>query len=106
MKQGIFSLDFLKEFIESGGLEIQKKKDKYNWVQDKVVDYVREGKVAEAKYLLQFDFENEMTDLNRLYGAALSNEAPEKVLRISVSKQSYQHRLLSPLHCACINPNP
>jgi ankyrin repeat protein len=62
--------------------------------------------VNEAKYLLNFDFENDMTDLNKLYPGALSGELPDRILRISVSKQCYTHYLLSPLHCACINPNP
>jgi ankyrin repeat protein len=49
-----------------------------------------------------------VSDLNKLYAAALSpNEPlPDRILRISVCKTSYTHRLLSPLHCACINPNP
>ena len=62
--------------------------------------------IKEALYLINYDFENGITDLNRLYGAALSGDMPERILRISVCKTSYMHRLLSPLHCACINPNP
>ncbi len=49
-----------------------------------------------------------MTDLTKLYVAALSptDPLPDRILRVSVSKTSWTHRLLSPLHCACINPNP
>lgn len=105
-KYDVYPLEFLKMLIE-GGID-GKKKDMYRWVQDNVIEYVRQGMIAEAKYLINFDFENDLTDLNRLYGAALSvsEPLPDRILRISVCKSSFHHRLLSPLHCACINPNP
>ena len=62
--------------------------------------------VQEALYLMKFDFDNSITDLNRLYIGALSGDLPDRIIRISVSKQSHIHRQLPPLHCACINPNP
>ena len=62
--------------------------------------------VKEAEFLLKFDFDNSINDLNRLYGATLSNDIPEKIVKISVIKQSRAYNMLSPLHCACINPNP
>jgi len=64
--------------------------------------------VAEAKYLVQFDFDNGINDFNRLYPASLSTSEPlpEKMVKISVVKSSFLHRGLAPLHCACINPNP
>ena len=67
---------------------------------------MRNGMVQEAKYLIKFDQENEITDFNKLYYAALSGDLPDRMLRASVSKTSYTHNLLSPLHCACIYPNP
>ena len=104
IKDALLGQDFLKEFIE-GGKDPSEQKNHYYWLQDRVIDYVRQGMIQEAKYLIKFDFDNEVTDLNRLYYAALSGELPDRFLRISVCKQSYTHRLLSPLHCACINPN-
>jgi ankyrin repeat protein len=62
--------------------------------------------IKEALYLIKFDFENEISDFNRLYHCALSGELPDRIIRASVTKTSFIHRLLSPLHCACINPNP
>ena len=106
LKDDVYPLEFLKELIEGVGLEGRKRKERYQWLQDNVVEYVRKGLLQEARYLLQFDFENDCTDLNRLYHCCLSGELPDRIIRISVSKQSYHHRLLSPLHCACINPNP
>jgi hypothetical protein len=105
VKTGLYSLEFIKEFMEEQN-GIKEKQDRYRWFQDKVVDYVRAGMIKEALYLIKFDFENEISDFNRLYQAALSGEMPERIVRASVSKTSYIHRLLSPLHCACVNPNP
>jgi hypothetical protein len=62
--------------------------------------------MKEAHYLIAYDVENGLTDLSKLYVGALSGVMPDRILRVSVSKTSYTHRLLSPLHCACINPNP
>jgi hypothetical protein len=98
----------LKILVEGQIVKGKKKINMYYMIQDSLVDYVRKGKINEAKYLVKFDFENDVSDLNKLYAAALTaNEPlPDRILRISVCKTSYQHRLLSPLHCACINPNP
>lgn len=62
--------------------------------------------IHEAQYLLDFDFKNGISDLNRLYAAVLTNEIPDKIMRVSVNKMSHHHKSLTPLHCACINPNP
>ena len=51
LKNNLVSLEFMKTFIE-GFDEVKKKKEKYYWFQDKVCEYVRAGKVQEAKYLI------------------------------------------------------
>lgn len=44
---------------------------------------------------------------NQLHCDVLSDDAIlEKVLRVSVTKKCNTNRDLTPLHCACINPNP
>lgn len=94
--------------IEGNLVKGKKKLDMYYMVNDYLIEYVRQGKINEARYLAKFDQENDVSDLNKLYVAALSptDPLPDRILRISVSKTSWTHRLLSPLHCACINPNP
>jgi hypothetical protein len=41
-----------------------------------VIEYVRAGKIAEAAYLLKHDFVHSLSDLNRLYEAALTGDLP------------------------------
>ena len=44
---------------------------------------------------------------NQLHSDVLSDDAQlDKVLRQSVTKKANTNRDLTPLHCACINPNP
>jgi hypothetical protein len=44
---------------------------------------------------------------NQLHADVLSDDAVlDKVLRQSVTKKANTNRDLTPLHCACINPNP
>jgi ankyrin repeat protein len=44
---------------------------------------------------------------NQLHADVLSDKPlPEKVLRQSVTKKANTNRDITPLHCACINPNP
>ena len=62
--------------------------------------------IEEACFLLKYDFEHSLSDVNRLYHCALSGDLPKPIVRISITKQSKFHNMLSPLHCACINPNP
>jgi ankyrin repeat protein len=97
----------LKLLIEGNLVKGKKKIDMYYMVSDYIVEYVRQGMINEARYLVKFDCENDVTDLTKLYAAALSTNEPlpDRILRVSVSKTSWTHRLLSPLHCACINPN-
>ncbi|CDW80451.1 nad(+) adp-ribosyltransferase-3 [Stylonychia lemnae] len=89
----------------------ERKKDKsendvFESLQSQTIKYVRKGMQKEAEFLLKYDFENQINDLNRLYGGALSGELPPNIVKISVIKQSRMYNMLSPLHCACINPNP
>lgn len=41
-----------------------------------MVDYVRRGMIAEALALFKYDFDNGMSDLNRLYAGTLSGDLP------------------------------
>lgn len=44
---------------------------------------------------------------NQLHADVLSEDAVlEKVLKVSCTKKANTNRDLTPLHCACINPNP
>lgn len=44
---------------------------------------------------------------NQLHVDVLSTDAElDKVLKQSVSKKANTNRDITPLHCACINPNP
>ena len=44
---------------------------------------------------------------NNLHADVLSDDAElEKVLRVSCTKKANTNRNITPLHCACINPNP
>jgi hypothetical protein len=107
VKKECLPLEFLKLYIE-GGIEKKEKTEMYQNIQDNVIEYIRRGMIAEAKYLVSIDFDNSITDFNRLYPACLSTSEPmpEKIVKISITKSSFHHRGLSPLHCACINPNP
>jgi len=44
--------------------------------------------------------------LNRLFVGALAGELPENIVKISVTKHSFAYKMITPLHCACIHPNP
>jgi len=107
MKKHCYPYEFLKLYIE-GGIEKTDKQEMYQNIQDNVIEYVRRGMLKEAHYLVKFDFDNGISDFNRLYPACLSptDPFPEKIVKISITKSSFLHRGLSPLHCACINPNP
>lgn len=45
---------------------------------------------------------------NQLHVDVLSDDGtePEKVLKVSVTKKAITNKDITPLHCACINPNP
>ncbi len=44
---------------------------------------------------------------NQLHCDVLSTDTqPEKILKQSVTKKANTNRDITPLHCACINPNP
>ena len=61
-------------------------------IQDNMIEYVRRGMLEEAAFLFKYDFENSLTDLNRLYGGALSGDLPTPIVKISVVKMSHIHR--------------
>lgn len=97
-------MEVLKAYLEPEGNKESIRK-RYRKLADSVIEYVRKGMVAEANYLLGIDEEMGYSDLNRLYVGSLSGNLPKQIVRISVTKQSKFHQMLSPLHCACINPN-
>lgn len=44
--------------------------------------------------------------MNRLFVGALAGELPETIVKISVTKHSFTYKMITPLHCACVHPNP
>eukprot|EP00347_Sterkiella_histriomuscorum_P010982 403374198 len=105
LKDNMLSLQSIKLFIEDKSNKDNLEGQIHEKLTGSVVEYVRTGRVQEAHFLLKYNFENGLADLNRLFHLCLDQIPPINIVRISVTKQSKQFSMLSPLHCACINPN-
>ena len=55
LKHDTYSLEMLKLLIEGNLVKGKKKLDMYYMVNDYLIEYVRKGKINEARYLVKFD---------------------------------------------------
>ena len=77
------------------------------FMQQYVYEAVRAGNKNLAHHIVKNLVQYPNFGFNQLHADVLSDDAVlEKVLRQSVTKKANTNRDLTPLHCACINPNP
>lgn len=78
-----------------------------NHLQSYVYEAVRAGNRKIAYDIVKNLVQHSNFGFNQLHLDVLSDDAVlDKVLRQSVTKKANTNRDLTPLHCACINPNP
>ena len=76
-------------------------------MQGYVYEAVRAGNLKVAHHIVKNLVQFPNFGFNQLHCDVLSEEPlPEKILRVSVTKKANTNKDLTPLHCACINPNP
>jgi ankyrin repeat protein len=76
-------------------------------LQSYVYEAVRAGNRQVAYEIVKNLVQHSNFGFNQLHMDVLSDDAVlEKVLRQSVTKKANTNRDITPLHCACINPNP
>jgi ankyrin repeat protein len=78
-----------------------------NYVQSYLYEAVRAGNRKLAHFMISNMVKYPNFGFNQLHADVLSDDAVlDKVLRVSVTKKANTNRDITPLHCACINPNP
>jgi hypothetical protein len=77
------------------------------YLQSYLCEAVRAGNRAVAHFIVKSLVQYPNFGFNQLHADVLSDDAVlDKVLRQSVTKKANTNRDITPLHCACINPNP
>ena len=76
-------------------------------LQSYVYEAVRAGNYKIAHEVIKNLIQLPNWGFNQLHADVLSDKAlPDKVLKVSTMKKCNTNKDITPLHCACINPNP
>ena len=78
------------------------------YLQSYAYEAVRAGNMPMAHYLIQSMQKHPNFGFNQLHVEVLSDQGDlgDKVLRASCTKKANTNKDITPLHCACINPDP
>ena len=112
--QYVTNEEFMRRMLYSESLDYETIKQVYklnpqieSFLQSYAYEAVRSGNRKIAHQLIKNMVQYPNFGFNQLHADVLSDDAVlEKVLRQSVTKKANTNRDLTPLHCACINPNP
>jgi ankyrin repeat protein len=76
-------------------------------LQSYVFEAVRAGNHKIAHEIIKNLVQHPNWGFNQLHADVLSDKPlADKILKVSVTKKSNTNKDITPLHCACINPNP
>ncbi len=68
---------------------------------------MRAGNYKVAHEIIKNLIQHPNWGFNQLHADVLGDKAvPDKILKQSVTKKANTNRDITPLHCACVNPNP
>lgn len=105
---------FIKRMMYSETVDYETFKQIYklnpnieNTLQSYAYEAVRAGNRKIAHELIKNMLKFPNFGFNQLHADTLTDDAElEKVLKVSVAKKANTNRDITPLFCACINPNP